>query len=123
MPSLLISCQDCGAEYETTRKNTRYCRVCRVLRNIVYYGPKLSTCWTCEEKFAPYEDKQVFCGAHAHKPDQPVRGGCGLCKKDGPVIHPDILVCYECATSPAERPRLVRALTAKQAKRLAAVAA
>lgn len=120
MASFSISCADCGSEYETNRKNTRYCRVCRVLRNLIYYGPKLTTCWSCEEKFAPWEDKQVFCGGCARKADSAPTGTCGLCKEETKVIHQDIHVCHTCATDPKSRPKLVRALTAKAERRAAA---
>lgn len=122
MPSIFISCQDCGTEYETTRKNTRYCRPCRILRNLTYYGPRTVKCWTCEEAFSPYEAKQVFCGQHGHKPDSAPIADCGLCKQRGPVLHEDIHVCFNCSTDTKQRPRFIRALTAKQERRVAAAA-
>lgn len=108
-----ISCEDCGNRYETNRKNTKYCRVCRVFRDAVYNASNTKKCVSCEEKFAPINRGDMLCGRcnFARK----IEGTCALCeKKKEDMVHESIAVCWPCATDPVKRPVLIRALAKKR---------
>lgn len=124
MPSdFHIHCADCGKDYRTNRKNTKYCRVCRIARNLDFFGQRTQTCWKCEEKFAPFESKQVMCGKCCYKPAACPEGTCAICRTDGKLLHEDIAVCWECALRTDKRAVFLRAIVAKVGKRSAEAAA
>lgn len=123
MPSFEITCEDCGQPYTAIRKNAKYCRVCRLLRNAIYLGDRTQTCLICEQDYAPLQrDKLSICGScnpNSYKHD--VEGTCVFCKtKDGRLIHEDIKVCRRCAQDPEQRELFIKALGKKKAQRCAA---
>ena len=112
-----IKCADCGAPYETKRKNTKFCRICRINRNLAYTAARQSACWKCEEKFAPFDAGQVHCGKCCYQPTSCEIKVCALCKQEAKMIHPGLAVCWACALSPEKRRVFSRALTLKVEKR------
>lgn len=120
MPNTVIVCADCGTQYPTKRKNTKYCRLCRINRNLQFYGQRVSKCWACEEKFAPYDANQTVCGSCLFVPQSAPAGHCGLCKTDKQVLHSDVAVCHACALDPTKRSLFMRAVATKASKRAAA---
>ena len=120
-----ITCRDCGAERHRVPSNTRYCKRCRMLRDIDYWRRETRHCLgtECEHaKFAPLDRADRHCsacnpGLRAHV------GPCALAYKDAPhegrYIHPALPVCADCARDPRQRQRLIRALETGQAARQA----
>lgn len=122
MATTTIDCADCGHQYETARKNTKYCRVCRLLRNLSYLKNTTYTCFVCDKDYAPLERQPAdwrMCGTCERREwPHDVKGTCALCNDDSDrLIHADIAVCRKCAFDPEKRPLLVKALARKQRER------
>lgn len=112
-----ISCADCGAEYETRRTNTKYCRVCRTYRDLMFLGDRSKTCIECDKQFLPLTKKDLLCGACGSFLAKAVHGDCSLCgEKTEHLLHDSIKVCRRCATDPEKRVTLLRALAKKRRK-------
>lgn len=124
-----ITCADCGHEYKTIRKNTKYCRICRLVRNLDFLQGTVYQCVGCGDEYAPLERTAktwrtcLECSprgwdtwSHDHA------GTCALCKKDtDKLIHPEISVCRRCAFDPEKREVLYKALLRKRRERRDAV--
>lgn len=109
-----IQCKDCGADYQTKRGNTLYCRVCRLYRNAIYLRNRTSTCIECESKFAPLETADILCGNCDFTLAGP-SGTCAICRQETDrLIHEDIKVCTRCAKDPGQRTIFLRALAKKR---------
>lgn len=122
MATTTITCADCGQPYETARKNTKYCRVCRLARNLAFLKDSTYTCFVCSEEYAPLErqpESWRVCGPceprawpHDHA------GDCALCGEHSDrLIHEDIAVCRSCAFDPEKRPLMFKAILKKQRER------
>jgi hypothetical protein len=111
----IIQCQDCGADYETVRRNTKYCRVCRMFRDLAYLKALTRECISCDQKFAPLHREDILCGncdpvtSKFH-----VEGVCGICQVQATLLHKDIAVCKSCATDPGQRTVFIKALAKKR---------
>lgn len=114
-----ILCTDCGTPRHRVPSNTRYCWLCRLLRDIDYWRRNTRTCG-CGAKFAPLNRADLHCstcnpGLRAYS------GPCVLATKDRPhegrYPHPKLPVCVACTRDPKIRPRLIRALEVGQARR------
>jgi hypothetical protein len=109
------TCADCGREFETTRDNAKYCRLCRLLKNLIYIGDRRYECWACGGEFAPLGRNDKFCGqcntvgsVHDHG------GECRLCgETSDQLLHADVLVCRGCSTNPDRRKVLIQAVYRK----------
>lgn len=110
-----IHCEDCGAHRLTKYKNTKYCHVCRLLRNLKFIGQKTKTCFICDAEFAPIDRNDGMCRACGDlRRSYNVDGKCGLCGREGLLWRKEIRVCIECLRDPRQRPRLLKGLIAKQ---------
>ncbi len=110
-----IQCEDCGRKYETTRKNTKYCRVCRVFRDLAYLRALTKTCVACDRDFAPMRRDDLLCGhCDPTTSKQEVEGDCALCQVHANLLHADIAVCKGCATDPEKRELFMKALAKKR---------
>lgn len=116
-----ITCRDCGTQRHRVPANTRYCKRCRMLRDIDYWRRNSRTC-SCGARFAPLDRNDHHCstcnpGLRAHS------GPCALAYADHPhegrYVHPALPVCAPCARDPRLRQRLIAALEAGQANRIA----
>lgn len=111
-----ITCEECGHERKTRRSNTKYCRPCRILRNITYIGDTTGTCLVCENRFAPLQRGEQICGkcdSRAGLPDP--HGDCALCgAKDVSLVDSQIAVCVGCGTDVEKRQVFRAALIKKQ---------
>lgn len=114
-----ITCRDCGNQRHRVPKNTRYCKRCRMLRDIDYWRRRVRTC-SCGNKFAPLDRLDRHCstcdpGLRAHA------GPCVLATRDNPhegrYVHPALPVCASCARDPKQRQRMIAALELGQANR------
>lgn len=114
-----ITCRDCAAQRHRVPANTRYCKRCRILRDIDYWRRKTRTC-SCGAVFAPLDRNDGHCskcdpGLRAHT------GPCALSSRDAPhdgrYVHPALPVCASCARDPRQRQRLIAALERGQSAR------
>jgi len=119
----VIECADCGEHYTTRRANTKYCVICRWLRDLLYIGARTKKCWLCDTEFAPLSSKGELCGTCDTVPRRShVEGKCSFCEQDKPnLLHEDLRVCVPCALKPENRKTLIRALLKKQDQRAKAV--
>ena len=109
-----ITCEDCGRDYETTRKNTKYCRSCRVYRDLMFLGERRKECIECEKTFNPLTTKDLLCGRCGDFMRKAPEGECKLCGESAKLLHESIQVCGACATDPAKRVTFLRALAKKR---------
>ena len=110
-----IECADCGASYKTTRTNTKYCRVCRVFRDLSFLGDRTKECIECERQFSPLTKKDLLCGGCGSFLRKTLEGTCSLCNESREdLLHETITVCGRCATDPEKRVTLLRALAKKR---------
>ena len=115
-----INCRDCGHPRQTPRKNTRYCHVCRLLRNLRWAGPRTSECTICDREYAPIgreASRLPLCPSCAHHPSHYFTGTCRLCKGTGTLYHEDVEICLDCLGDPKQRGVVLRALARKQVRR------
>lgn len=120
MAERTITCEDCGAPYVTKRTNTKYCRLCRLLRNVLYLRDKTSVCIGCDKTYAPLlREKFAVCGdCFPGSWGNDATGRCSFCDTDGVrLLDPDVAVCRDCAQNPDKRELFVKALLKKQAIR------
>lgn len=110
-----IQCADCGSDYETKRSNTKYCRACRLYRDLTFIQDRTKECIECERKFAPVTRKDLVCGSCFSHMAQVHAGHCALCDRDTQhLIHGDVACCWSCATDPKKRITLLRALAKRR---------
>lgn len=118
----IIHCQDCGTDYETTRANTKVCRVCRVYRDLAYMGDKTKRCMECERSFLPLKQHEILCGSCDFIMSKKyVKGECAICQgTEHMLLDVDIHVCLVCAKSASRRKEFLAGLKHKRHQRQAA---
>lgn len=109
-----IHCEDCGAEYRTRRKNTRYCSACRLLRDLLWLADRKAKCVMCDAQFAPLHSRDKLCAQcdFMHSADHG-EGDCAVCRGHGRLVRRGLAVCLPCAKDPARRDKIIKALGAK----------
>jgi hypothetical protein len=114
-----IHCEDCGSTYETIRKNTKYCAICRLFRDVMFVGTKKSKCLICEKKYCKTSRNDLVCadcdvvGSRLHG-----HGDCALCgATEAKLIRIGVAVCVGCAQDPDQRQTFIKALGRKVAQR------
>jgi hypothetical protein len=108
-----ITCQDCGRAYATKRHNTKFCKVCRLIRNMKFIGAKTKKCWECDTSFAPIERSDVMCGKCAVP--STLTGDCAVCQAHAvPMLTKEVKVCMRCAYDPEQRPAIFKGLLKRQ---------
>lgn len=112
---VVIHCTDCGAPRVTARRNTKYCYLCRLLRNIIFVGTRTFKCSVCEKRLQPCDRNQdLCCECNPYLPGS-VQGDCKLCgREDVRLLGDTIAVCDRCANDPKMRSKLKAALILKQ---------
>lgn len=111
-----ISCQDCGHEYETIRKNTLRCSVCSLAKGVASVaaaGNRPAFCLLCDAKFLPLGRDDRLCAGCAPASSRPGHGDCAFCGQDKPFCRVGVAVCLTCAQDPSNRKRLYAALVRK----------
>lgn len=113
-----IECADCGAPRKTRKANTKYCAICRLIRDLKYIDKATQKCIVCDNRFAPLQRGEEVCGKCDLVPAYgDPRGKCALCETDDArLVNKDVNVCRECSTDPEKRTLLRRALILKQQK-------
>jgi len=104
-----ITCSDCGNERRDVPRNTRYCKRCRLLRDIAYWVTRFKACRGCGKAFAPLSRPDNRCtacnpGIHGQEVD------CKLCKRRDLRLIAGIPVCAGCLRDPKRRQDLFDAL-------------
>lgn len=109
-----IHCEDCGRPRSTRYKNTKYCLVCRLFKNLNYIGTQTRKCPVCNNRFAPLNRNELMCGECNTKiaVGQP-HGVCGFCGEDTDLLLDDVRVCHPCATDPKNRDTFLVAMAKK----------
>lgn len=114
MAERTIECKDCGSPFPTTRSNAKYCRVCRLYRNLVFLRDSTFECAACGTTVAPVvRDGWVCSTCDPTMGCSDVTGCCSLCSIDAKLPYEELAVCEECLNSPDQRRLLVSALRAK----------
>ncbi len=115
---ITIECQDCGSPRNTRYKNTKYCEVCRLLRNVAFVGSRTTKCLVSGKRFAPIARNQelsLTCDPYSTKAQ--VEGDCALCGNHTERLYgPNVGVCVECIDDPEKRNQIKAALIRKQAE-------
>jgi hypothetical protein len=107
----IIKCEDCGSERETKWPNTKYCLTCRYLRNAKYMVNWTEECIECGETFAPLKRDEKFCANCRPRYASHPTGDCALCSTtDQPLLTKGLKIGWCCASDPAKRELLIRAL-------------
>lgn len=113
-----IECEKCGAIRTSRAKNTKYCRVCSLLRQVEYYSRAERKCLAegCGNEYMPLQRSDKMCGKCYESTSTKVfLGECSFCNRENvPLEDPNITVCYPCMKSPATRRLLIKALQEKQ---------
>lgn len=110
-----INCKDCGAPRETKHRNTRYCHVCRLFRNLVFVSRRTAACVSCDGRFAPIKRDDQLCGfcdflGETHR----VTGKCGVCGQKTELVRREIRVCVPCLKAPDKRQLVIKALNKRR---------
>lgn len=111
-----IECADCSTVRYTRYKNTKYCELCRFLRNLKFIGERTKKCAVSEKPFAPI-DRNQFVSLKRDPYSRPggLDGECGLCnKKDVWLMGNMIHICRECVDDPNRRSEIIGLLLRKQ---------
>lgn len=118
-----ITCADCGQPYETSRPNTKFCAICRLLKDLLFLGVRTRECLLCSEKFCPTSRHDLMCGSCDTTPSSlHGEGDCAFCgASQAKTIRRGVAVCLRCARSPKHRRKLIQALAKKVQGRREAV--
>lgn len=116
------TCEDCKRSFSTRRpQQARYCRFCRIHRDLQHYGVRQETCMVCDGKFCPIRAGDRLCGVCRviGEGRASVRGRCAACgTSDTDLLHKDIRACGTCARDPKQRGALLKAVERKFRGRL-----
>lgn len=113
-----IHCADCGDSVRAKRPNTKYCKLCRLYRNVVYIASRSATCCSCESQFAPLHRNDQLCPDCDFLAENNPRGSCAFCEKEDELrVCAGVALCNRCAKTPALRHRVTLALAKKRAAR------
>ncbi len=118
--STTIACKDCGHPVQTTRSNTRYCSVHRLLRDLPYVAEgsnSIRKCELCEQPFKPLDPHGALCAKHVPRRQKLGEAVCYLCGKTDTRVRAEIDVCTTCALDPTKRSGLFDVLTQLERKR------
>lgn len=112
----IIHCEDCGAPRLTRWKNTKYCFICRLIRNLNFLSESPGKCLLCDKPFTKLKRNDDLCGECDETPMfKELLGHCAFCDEDErPLIAPNIAICIRCAKAPANRVKMKKSLLHKQ---------
>jgi hypothetical protein len=116
-----IRCADCGHGRETARANTKYCRLCRLFRDLSHLKGRTSTCIACGARFAPLTANDGLCSKCDFLAENNARGRCNICETDNALlIKAGVAVCNGCAKDPKRRKVVVMAVAQKRRRQIEA---
>lgn len=113
----IIKCSDCGGPRMTRYANTKYCEICRLLRNLKFVGDAKSKCLVDKRVFSPIKrGQQLSLTCDPLSTPGGVQGTCGICDREDQRLYGEhISVCVECLDDPARRELIRAQLIQKQA--------
>lgn len=121
--TMTIECADCGKSRETRIKNTKYCKLCRLYRDLTFmaggYNPK-ATCLVCDAAFLRVKRNDVVCGTCDIGAESAPTGPCSLCGTTAKLYDEDVTVCRKCIKDPRRRETLYKSVGKKRAQRITA---
>lgn len=118
--STTIACKDCGHPVQTTRSNTKYCSVHRLLRDLPYVAEgsnSIRKCELCEQPFKPLDPHGALCAKHVPRRPKLGKAVCYLCGETAVRARAEIDVCIPCALDPNKRSGLFDVLMQLERKR------
>jgi hypothetical protein len=111
------TCEDCARDFSTRRPSqARYCRFCRIHRDLQHYGTRQETCMACDAKFCPIRAGDRLCGdcRILGEGRSSVVGKCAGCATErATLLHRDIRACGKCARDPKQRAALLKVVQKK----------
>lgn len=112
-----ITCRDCGEGRTRCPSNTRYCVLCRVLRELYYWQTRRRTCKRCRREFAPLNRNDYYCST-CDRGLAPYALTCVACTKEAawPAIK-GVPICAPCIRAPKQRSAIIDAMERGQTKR------
>ncbi len=115
MDPTTIACADCRAPRLAKIANTKYCHVCRLLRDAKFVGSTVTKCFVCDKTFARVVRRDTMCASCDDlRRSYNVDGTCGLCKQPGVLWRAEVAICVSCLRDPEKRGPMIRALQHKQ---------
>lgn len=112
----MIECEDCGTKRVTRYKNTKYCEICRLLRNLKFIGDRTESCLVTKKRFAPIKrNQQLSLTCDPYSTPAGHEGTCGVCDTEGRLYGDNVKVCTECLDDPKQRGKIIAMLIQKQA--------
>jgi hypothetical protein len=121
-----IHCADCGHPRQTSRKNTKYCTVCRLFRDLAFLqtgGFKIRPCAVCDTKFAPLNRNDALCAKCDIPKESAVIGDCAFCETEQRLHSDAVGICTGCLKEPKHAPKIFKAVGRKRLERTQAVPA
>jgi hypothetical protein len=117
-----IECADCGKSRVARLKNTKYCRLCRLFRDLTFmasgYNAK-AECLVCDVTFLRVKRNDVLCGTCDIAAEAAPTGECSFCGETRKLYDEDVTVCRPCIKSPKQRELLLKSVGQKRASRMA----
>lgn len=114
-----IICKDCSAiRSNPAYKNTRYCKSCRLLRDLDFVGELTRDCKNCRRSYAPTSRRDSYCGPCGFGSID--EGRCVFCSSEHAELYrAGISVCCTCVRAPEKRRSVIAALKKGQRQRRA----
>lgn len=112
-----ITCEDCSTERRNAAySNTRYCKSCRLLRDLLFVDDATRPCKDCRKVYAPVSRRDTRCGGCNYGSVH--TGRCAFCKLEDAELHrAGIPVCLKCIRLPTLRRSIIAGLRKGQAER------
>jgi len=105
-----LSCHDCGQRTPQRRRNQKYCGLCRLGRDLIYWGDadlRERSCKHCKFTYLPLNRSDACCHLCAIK-NPNVEGNCNLCNESTYLFHRGIPICWNCVKSRERRSEVCR---------------
>lgn len=102
---VLIHCSDCGWPRLTARRNTKYCYVCRLERNLAFIGDRMFKCIDCGNRRNQVIRNEEMCKVcDTFSTPENVVGQCGVCgEHEQRLLGDTVHICVKCIHDPAKR--------------------
>jgi hypothetical protein len=98
-------------------KNTKYCKVCRLYRNLEFVRERTGKCIACEKEHALTERKPFLCQSCQAIAGTGRKGSCGVCgTEDTDLVPQELAVCVGCMDDPSKRGKILLGLLTKIAR-------
>lgn len=112
-----IKCADCGEPYTAKRRNAKYCRLCRLFRDLIYLDRRTHECVSCGDRFAPLHSNDKLCAICDFATKTADAKKCSFCSEKRATVNAEVSVCLGCAKDPKHRRLLIQATGKKRRTR------